>query len=472
MKKIAGVAALAIAACGFFASAASAEDIDYKAIAAKMAAQEADLRDLKAKMAMLQGDCEPVIADGITSLRKNATVTIGGLVTTGVYGGNVKRTAHGDNFFPAGEPELAPGVPNPDYRELRSVRYKGTSMELSDAELYVQIDVNDHFDAFLMLDLHSVGEEAADSFGVAKSYYVRWKNICESGFGLKVGRDAVAFGDDENAMGYLDGWAAGSGDGMDWWGVDEELSAFSPAHNGWKHEGVTQITPYWEGLDGALKMELTIFQNLWNENGDGLINSGVGNAWYWKDRDGRRDYRSRNYGIGSGAFRVQYSPIEDLTFTAGVINFRSDRYPDPETNQGFYNDGAYEFSKNNTAVNLAFRYTPCFFDRLTIWSQWVHGWNVNHMKDFDSDVVNFGASLNLTDSLVFFAQGDYLRAKDDQWNQKSTGWASYTGLSYELPVGAVLEAGWRHERVKVKEAGTTIEKIRANMLYANLGFEF
>ncbi|MCD8351284.1 MAG: hypothetical protein LUC93_11815 [Planctomycetaceae bacterium] len=457
MKRKIGVAALAFAACGLFASAAIAEDIDVRALSAKLAAQEAALRDIEAKM--MSTACEPVIADGITSLRKNATVTIGGLVTTGVYGGSVKRTAHGTHEF-VNEAGLT----------ATEVRYKGTSMELSDAELYVQVDVNDHFDAFLMLDLHSVGEDAADSFGVAKSYYVRWKNICESGFGLKVGRDAVAFGDDENAMGYLDGWAAGGGDGMDWWAVDE-LTAVSPAHNGWKHEGVTQITPYWEGLDGALKMELTIFQNLWNENGDGLINSAAGNAWYWKAKNGRTDYRSRNYGIGSGAFRVQYSPIEDLTFTAGVINFRSDRVPG-EDNQGFYNDGEYQFAKNNTAVNLAFRYTPCFFDRLTVWSQWVHGWNVDNLKDVDSDVINLGASINITDSLAFFAQGDYLRTKDDQYDTKYTGWAAYTGLTYELPVGAVLEAGWRHERVKVKESGTTIEKIRANMLYANLGFEF
>ncbi|MCD8140722.1 MAG: hypothetical protein LUE17_13255 [Planctomycetaceae bacterium] len=468
MKRITGVAALAFAACGLFASAALAEDIDVKALSAKLAAQEAALRDFEARM-MTTGS-EPNIADGITSLRKNATVTIGGLVTTGVYAGNVKRTAHNGNVFTNGlDPELSPGVPNPEYRQADRVRYKGTSMELSDAELYVQIDVNDYFDAFLMLDLHNVGDDAADNFGLAKSYYVRWKNICETGFGLKVGRDAVAFGDDENAMGYLDGWAAGGGDGMDWWSVDE-LTAASPAHNGWKHEGVTQITPYWEGLDGALKMELTIFQNLWNENGDGLINSNAGNAWYWKN--GGREFRSRNYAVGSGAFRVQYSPIEDLTFTAGVINFRSDRWVDPETNQGFYNDGNYEFAKNNTAVNLAFRYTPCFFDRLTIWSQWVHGWNVDHLKDYDSDVVNFGASLNLTDSLIFFAQGDYLRAKDDQYNEKHIGWAAYTGLSYELPVGAVLEAGWRHERVKVKTDGVVTEKVRANMLYANLGFEF
>lgn len=54
----------------------SGESIDIQAIQAKLAAQEARLNDMEAK------NEKPATApEGVTSLRKNATVTIGGEVT-------------------------------------------------------------------------------------------------------------------------------------------------------------------------------------------------------------------------------------------------------------------------------------------------------------------------------------------------------------------------------------------------------
>jgi hypothetical protein len=355
---------------------------------------------------------------------------------------------------------------------------------VSDAELYAQIDVNEYFDAFIAMDLHNTGE---DSYGLAKSYYVRWKNICNTGFGLKVGRDDAPFGDPDSQVGYLDTWAAGMGDGAGRFEIrDMADDIITPMHNGWKYEGVTQITPYWEGIDGALKVELSLFQNVWND--DGLLSGSSSGASSYYDADGVRKYRSKNLGVGSGSLRVQYTPLENLTFTAGVINFKSNGfvagydlpsgYYGPDGMRVKYVGNGWRHAANNTAVNLAFRYTPCFFERLTVWGQYLHGWNISNFKNFNAHTLNAGFSLALTDSLSWFAQGDYVRTK---WTgefdfaghkQTSNSYAFYTGLTYELPMGAVIEAGWRHEYSKWKYNGDTMATGRADTIYANVGFEF
>lgn len=468
MKRV----AFALAAIAFVASSAFAEDMDVRALAAKLAAQEARMSDLEAKMAYKA--CEENVADAITSIRKNATVTLGGYVSTSYLYGTGSVDSRGFDSV----------VPDTD---ITKAKYRLGSLEVSDAELYAQIDVNDHFDAFLSMDLHTVGDDAADAYGIAKSYYVRWKNICNTGFGLKVGRDDAAFGDWENQDGYLDTWAAGPGDGSARWELENfEGDAMFPFANGWKYEGITQIAPYWEGLDGRLKVEASLFQNGWNS--DGYQNGNlVGTTAFWYDKqDGTRKYHSRNMGFGSGSLRVQYSPIEDLTFTASVINFRSNGFTFPEDNAMLGSlagqklmdlsggQGMYAHASNNTAFNLAFRYTPCFFDRLTVWGQYVHGINVSNIKHFDSDVVNAGFSLGLTDRLSYFAQGDYGRSRYTPKGLSFTGthYAFYTGLAYELPYGVTLEAGWRHEYSRWKMNGKVASTGRGDILYANVGFEF
>ncbi len=444
--KLALLVSAMVACCAF----AVGEEMDMQAILARVAAQEADLRDIRAKMQMLTEVKEPA-PEAVTSLRKNASVTVGGLVTTGVYVGQ-STWSYRRNMATGNSGE----------------NLKATSMELSDAELHFKIDVNDHFDAFIQLDLHNVGDDAANNFGVAKAYYVRWKNICDSGFGLKVGRDVLPFGDDENAAGYLDGWVTGTGEGLGWWVNEDGYIPPMVSHNGWQYEGVTQVTPYWEGMDGALKVELALFQNAWNS--DGFMSGTSDGTWYERRREGVDTvwYRSRNYGIGSGALRVTYSPFEDLTLTASAINFRANRLIDQSI---AYN--AQPMNKNNYAVNLAFRYRPSYFNRLALWAQWVHGWNVNNLTDLDSDVVNYGASFDITDRLTAFAQGEYVYAHNKFNGVKDSGWASYIGLTYAMPMGAVFEAGWRHEHLRFKdEVGDVTAKVRANMYYANVGYAF
>ena len=359
----------------------------------------------------------------------------------------------------------------------------------------MQVDVTDNFEAYLQLDLHN---GMNNDYALPEVYYVRWKEICNTGFGLKVGRDALVFGDE--GVGELGSYAAGGGDGLSeldlgmqeqfGFGIPYPAVGLNPAikfasggivplHNGWDVSGVTQVTPYWEGLDGKLSFELSFMQNVYDDTP--LMNTfadvdGLGGIYSRPMSNGGVKYRSRNYGFGTVAARATITPVEDFKITLSFANYRSngegEDYFDPTNSDADTSD--YFHTKNNTVYGLAFNYRPCFFNRLAVWGQWVHGNNVYFHRGMSSDAFNFGASYDFTEQLTWFVQGDYLRTKYSfmDEDQKGKAWAFYTGLQYSLPYGVSLEAGWKHEQVKFTDRGVRTGKAKANTLYAMCGFEF
>ena len=479
--------ALMAVAAALFATVASAANYDLEQMQARLAQQEARMAEQDARMNDLQaklaggrsGDVES--AEGLISLRKNAVVSIGGQLVTKYQGTRAKI----DSVYERDDatvPDEVHYIRTNDYR--RRADSKTSSLEVSDAYISMQIDVNDYFDAYLELDLHN---GANDDYYLPEVYYVRWKNVCESGFSLKVGRDALVFGED--GVGELGSYAAGYGDGIaelnedflghSGWLLPADPANFGPGafeaggggvplHNGWDVSGVTQITPSWEGLDGKLTAELSLFQNVYD---DGPQATGIQEgSMYHYDRGNVRKYRSRNYGVGSFTARVAFEPIENLKFTASFGNYRS------RGEWGMGNEYNEVHTNNNTIYGLAASWRPCFFNRLNLWGQWVHGNNVYFHRGMKSDAVNFGASFDITENLVVFAQGDYLRTsyKHAGLNQRANAWASYAGIQYSLPYGVSMEAGWKHEQVKYKDrvAGERLAKIKGDTIYAMLGFEF
>lgn len=245
-------------------------------------------------------------------------------------------------------------------------------------------------------------------------------------------------------------------------------------------DGVTQVTPYWEGLDGKLTLELSFIQNV---DYDGpRLNSSVPGSTRRSFRNNLTKYRSRNYGLGSMSGRVTYAPIEGLKLTASAVNFYSTgtrMTDDMDPSDAEWIEAHAAHKKNNSAVGLAFSYRPCFFSRLNVWSQWVHSWNSNYWK-YESDAFNFGASFDITDNLTVFAQGDTLLARHRtalSGVDHNRAWAFYTGVMYAMPIeGLILEAGWKHEKLKqrMKDAAGNPFRIqaKADTIYAHLGFEF
>ncbi|MCC8189687.1 MAG: hypothetical protein LIP77_03480 [Planctomycetes bacterium] len=479
--------AICVAAFAIVGGIAVSEDMDVRALQAQLAAQEARLNDLQAKVGA--GKTNGGEPEGIVSLRKNAVVTLGGILNTRYFyrDGDIKSSLNTDGDIKSSlntdQGNLA-GV-----NDSRTKRFdaKNGDFRIADAKVEMKIDVNEYFDAYLKMDLHD-GNGRDNVSGIAQNYWVRWKNVCNSGFGLLIGRDDLKFGDNSQARGILEGWNkedyATSSDlwaGMNYatvFGADRGEGMFvmhsvAPAHTATNWTRTTQINPYWESQDGKLRFDLSLIQAVDRRLGT------TGTATL--TRDGYTKYRSINYGAGSGTARVIWKPIEGLKLTASAMNLHANNSYSRIFGLEGRRDGAtgVRGSKNNSATNLAFLYRPCFFDKFSIWSQWTHDWDAGFVKDMDTDTVNYGIAYDFTDQFSWFAQGDFLRAKNKNaqvW-YKATGWATYTGVTYTLPYGVNMELGWRHEEIKYKgRSGTdysgTHTKYKGDSIYAHLGFNF
>lgn len=423
---------------------------------AQLAEQAASMRDMQAKMAHDENRPvgSPRQVEGVLSIKKNAVVTVGGVASPVMYSYIAKVDSVYDEK----------GNDTGEYK--RRIDAKHSNLSLSDSELFVKIDINDHLDAYLDIDLNN------HSYGLTKRYYLRWKNILESGFGLKVGRDTIVFG--ETGYGYLSSHAMSYGDGIrmlkpehfeNFPGVTGRDNSIVPLHNIWHIKGVNQVTPYWESRDGKLVAEVSFMQNV--DNTGSRRNLYDSRSYYIRDDNGVWKYRSINYGIGTMSARVRWSPTENLKLTFSAVNYRVNGV-------GYTNADSIGHARNNTATSLAFSYRPHFMQRLNIWTQWIHGWNVDNFKDLDSDAVNFGIGYDFTPRFNVFAQGDYVdsRYKYAGADNRGRGWASYIGAKYILGQGLSMEAGWKHETYKYTVNGRRTARVVGDTVYGNVSFEF
>ena len=490
--------AMCVAVFALVGGKAVAEDVDVQALQAKLAAQEARLNDLQAKM--YGTSCEgPAAPEGITSLRKNAVVTIGGFFNTRYY---VKKSELKSSLLVGGDGRQL----NANNRRDTLSKGRMTDMTIGDTVLQVKIDVNDNFDAFAQFNFNDSNRY---NTGPAQNYWMRWKNINCSGFGVLVGRDSLKFGGiqpygffDSFGNGYDDatgdafaGWGQHEDPANGWWDADgvwqgvggsmfgEGMfwgeSSIVPRHTIWNNSRTIQVNPYWENQDGTFKVEASWFQltEYTHENRDHL------------NRSGYNRRTSKNYGMGSFSGRVTWKPIEGLTLVASAVNQHADNgsglwdamrggnWIKPNTgNRPVNADGqVIDVNNNNFATNLAFEYRPCFFNKLNVFASWTHGWNEGWVKNQDSDSINAGFGIDFTDQLTWYATGDYLRVKNDQgvtWH-KATGLAVETGFEYTLPYGVNFQVAYRHDTMNFKNrAGVKHTKYKSDMFVTHVGFNF
>lgn len=489
----------AVAVCGYVWAGTPGET-GGRTVEERLAAQEAMLRDMQAKIAALTaaGTGGGIgggagAAKGVTSILKRGTVTIGGLVETRYFYHNAVTKS---SLRPATENGAT--VYRGDYREQSrrtAARFKYGDLKVAEAKLRAKIDLADNVDAFVQVDLQTKASRANNVSGDGQKYWVRWKNIRDTGFGVLVGRNEIAFGDQQKFgictgytgasfyMGSIGGAGVVTGnranslapDGRNYSlgeGMFVGWSSILPHHTGWDYTRTTQVNPYWEGLDGRLRVDVSLFQSF--ERIDGKTNV-VG-------PDGHTS-RSINYGLGSGSARVVWKPVEGLQLTGSVVNFYQNNQHGGYTNGhegrwGPWNLGSPgRVSANNTAVNLSLILRPARLERVRLWGRWTHGWNEGWVRKMDSDAVNLGVSCDLSDRLTLFAQGDYLYVdnghRDVRVWRKSKAWALYTALRYSFPYGVNLEAGWRHEQARYSDRGGYVHtKVRLDTAYAHLGLYF
>lgn len=458
---------------------------------AKMAAQDARMTDLQAKMREKAGaSSDPVDkAKGVVGIRKNAVVTVGGQLNTRYVGttGNVEH----DAMDGAG-------------MQKRS-EYKIGNFSITDAKLSFKIDVNENFDAFVQLDLQHDSDRLTRTAGIAQKYWVRWKKaVCDTSFGVLIGRNDFIFSDRYN-VGQYSGLLGKHDDfgstfatkGITIYGDDVSTPTYTgpggqlgegmfshrgnltPNHVGWDYSRTTQINPYLELMDGKLRFDLSLMQ------APERLAGGTSNTVDPATSNGVTEYRSINYGLGSGTFRIMWKPIEGLSLTGSVANFYQGNAHDGSTNRWDARKGISSWatghsewiSKNATATNISIRYNPSFAKAWNFWGKWTHGWNDGWTKDLDSDAFNLGASYTFLKRWTVFAQGDYFTNKNkrsvvENWYEGNI-WASYAGIKYAFPYGANLELGWRHEEYSYKNrAGYKHTKGKLDTIYGHVGYDF
>lgn len=461
----------------------SEEYIDISALQAKLAAQEARLNDLQAKMGSGSKD-EGGTAKNITSMRKNAKVTIGGAVDYRYY----YRTGKVDSKFQPGiDADGNPSATGATWTNNRSrqVDYKASNFYGDTARVEFKLDVNEHFDGLIRINLYDTHRH--DVSGLAQKAWFRWKNICNSGFGVLVGRNDLAYGGIPGKVGILDTWnqddgpqpiseitgnfasLTGGGEGMFIGGN------MRPASTSWGRSRTTQVTPYWESQDGNIKAELSFIQQLDTRN--------ASKGSYYDENGYTWNTRAINYGVGSVTGRLTWKPIEGTTLWVSALNLKSDRpwqiHPRDGRTAGttaaaWANDRS-RWASNNTAVNFGFSYRPCFFKRANIWADFQYDWNAGWVKDLDIWNINYGVGFDVTDQLKWFYQGDFVYAKNGKANvwHKGEGWSTYTGLRYTIPYGVWMEAGWKHEQMTYKSrAGDKHTKYKGDIIYGAVGFDF
>ncbi len=374
-------------------------------------------------------------------------------------------------------------------------------MRVSDAKLRVKVDVNDYFEAFIRVDLQD--SNATRAF-TAQEAYIRWKNVCNSGFSLLVGRTSFVFGGGNEADSVLTGFYGGDGEGqigmLDRGGVYANTipavgagsatlgdlgdgmfgvgGGFMPTMLGYDLSRTTQITGSWQSQDGKFLAEASLYQ--------GIDTMRYDTAQYNRGANYRR---SLNYGLGSGSARLTWKPIEGLKLVGSFANmYQNVSTYDEVTNVTqipCLRTGANEYtmrltgdraSSNDTAVNFHIAWNPCFLPAFKIWGAYVHNWNAGWVDDLDASMYHLGISYNFTDKLSAYAIGEYMNHKNGKavgtW-YKSRAWASYAGVKYNLGYGVNMEAGWRHEDVKFKgRTGGYHTKADMDTIYAHLGFSF
>ncbi len=460
---------------------AVAEDMDIRALQAKLAAQEARLNDLQAKMGSGGAAATPA---NITSIRKNAKVTIGGNIATRYHyaSGEIERD---ENVLSAA---VAPAA-----LFSADANRKEGSFYIDGVGLEVAVNVSENVDAFIKLNLHDQGDDFNNVSNLAEVAWVRWKNIANTGWGVLVGRDSLKFmsgppiglrsqwnrdqGSDNIG---IPGWATGT-DNVNIPSYEGFFTdgSWVPSHLGGTQGRTTQINAFWTNACKTLTLDFSVFQSL--ERKDGMATN-VGPR-------PERTERTINYGLGTGAFRAVWTPVEDWKFTFGAINLHANgddwaAYRNRSGNVDWGKPGtngasaANAFAKDNSAFNLGFEWNPTFLcnNNLTIWGNVVQEFNAGWTDGLDNTSTSFGVVYAFTDKLKAYVEGSYMYAKNSKAGQnwyKADGWRGAIGAQYNFGSGFVFDVEYLHTNFDYENrAGQKHTEVTGDKFVANLGFSF
>jgi len=395
-----------------------------------MADDSAQIADLQTRIASLEtaqmapagaGDCE-----SLTSLNKKGQVKLGGEVALDiiVYGKN--RTS--------------------DTADIRNTTFQDTW-----AKLNMRVDAGT--DTYLFVQLHLRNGLFPDEL-VEQLKFV-WENVKGSKWTVSLGKDEILFGSHKRML-VLDPYVYG--------GTSSSILAFSPnvepdvstwagVSNGQNDYGDGDALldysfsrqpnlisgPFWPGIirekysiqgkyqfTDKVAVSGSIFQN--------AAGSVLGYNWFDTAnlvRDGR-DYRARDNIFQSYALQLTAKNlVEGLNLQASYVNLHDevyasdgpwqidelygvnpddlpDRLWDALEDNGVTDDfpeGLATVDPNTRALSVGGDYT---MDKLTIYGEYMYGWDLNHLDGLSGHVAQLGAAYAITDKVSLIGEVGYV----------------------------------------------------------------
>jgi hypothetical protein len=269
----------------------------------------------------------------------------------------------------------------------------------------------------------------------------------------------------------------------------------SAEHINYGASRTTQINPYWVSQDGKFRFDFSLIQSIEARN--------AANSVYTATDRRSDEYRTTNYGLGSGTMKLTWKPTEDLTIVGAMAHLYSNAkngeiyykrnqnaalaapgssyaYVDEDANPvavAWDRNGTARWddrvnSSSNTALHLGFTYNPAAFcKKLTVWGQGTYEMNTAFIDDQDYLGINAGVKYDFTDKFSAFVMGDFMRG--DAGTDTVRGWRGQIGGIYTVGNGLWVESGWSHESITTKHAaGDAHAKAKGDTLYTRVVFDF
>ncbi len=354
---------------------AKAGDDEIEEMKKKMAEMNQEMQEMRRSM-----DAERAMAGGgapeaLMGKAKKGTIKIGGDVQTG-YSWQAVEDRHGRED---------PGFASKARSHDSGWRNNGMSLKFN---IYFTDDVS----GYIKLDLDDNGMDA-DGYGgndIVEEAWAKWKNICNTGVDLKVGKMEVPYGMDEAGGSHgTDGFSHGGGGTDLWSNIHSGIHAIGEEDNQYG----AQLSYGWKDL---LKFDFAVFSDA------------HGTAW---------DGQANDSGFESMCGTITYTPIEGLHLETGAI-----RLEDRSEGQQFaYNADANVNSPSGTgtpvgygqnatsvayewSVGGKYKFKPI---PMMIHAEYLRTWNPGNLKGAVANTITAGIDYDITEKLGMSLRYDW-----------------------------------------------------------------
>ncbi|MFH0912018.1 MAG: hypothetical protein V1918_11005 [Planctomycetota bacterium] len=463
-----------------------------------VADERAEFADLQARIATLEAQLMAPAgagdAESLTSLQKKGQVRLGGVAEIDVI------VAHLD--------EANSSEDNIDI----------TSAQITDADLDIRGDGGTDTYLFMKLDLD---DASTDEQGLVEELQFVWQNVRGSKWTLVFGKDEVWFGQDKDML-VLDPYVHGGSGSTTVLGssspYESEIVWSSPAdsnRDAWNsnpHEPSLISGLVWPGeVDNRVGLQ-ALYQFTDQVSMSASLFQNVG---------GLTEDRSRDHGVQSWATQLKVKPIEGLQMQASFINLHDEAYADIDeldsrhldilssladsVSYGWLSQRAYNnilrildarvsaglmtsdeydnlmaaFPRTDDdikAVSVGADFTTSD-NKWEIWGEYLYGWDLAHLQDLTSHVLQVGAAYAITEKINLISEFGLMVIDNETLDRYSSGldfdeslWSASLGASYTFDNGIKLLLQYMHEWYKNDLDGW--ENADADILAFRTAWEF